>query len=226
MENRGNTAHIVAIVVLIVVIIYFAFVRKPASTEDQLAAASMAASSESAGDVMSGESDGFVEVDGLLGESDMSGTETVSATPTETVPVTHTPPTSNTNMTSVTLYFFNEGMKTTNSCSEVVAVTRQIPAVVRIGTQTLGALLAGPTAAEMSAGYLSDIPAGTILNSLTIDNGVARADFSSSFAAAAGECSAALRQAQVSRTLMQFPTVTTVIVTVDGESENIFTPGS
>ena len=70
------------------------------------------------------------------------------------------------------------------------------------------ALLAGPTSADQAAGLSSTIPAGTKLNSVSIKDGIATVDFSSSFAGGGGSSSMQGRVAEVVYTLTQFHNVT------------------
>jgi hypothetical protein len=92
--------------------------------------------------------------------------------------------------------------------------TRTEPATPRIGAAALEALLAGPSNAEADAGVGTSIPAGTDLNGLTIEGGIATVDLSAEFASSGNR----LRVAQIVYALAQFPTVKGVVIAVDGES--------
>jgi Immunoglobulin-like domain of bacterial spore germination/Sporulation and spore germination len=76
---------------------------------------------------------------------------------------------------------------------------RTIGATPRIATATLEKLLAGPDQVEQEAGLASEIPAGTRLESLTISDGTASVELSSSLDS--------LATSQVAETLFQFDTV-------------------
>ena len=93
---------------------------------------------------------------------------------------------------------------------------RTVPATTSIGRAALDRLLAGPSAAEYTAGLRSQIPAGTNLLGLSITKGIATVDLSSSFGAAAGPSTMALRIAQVVYSLAQFPTITGVRFDING----------
>ena len=97
------------------------------------------------------------------------------------------------------------------------SVSRSVDKVPRIGAEAVKTLLAGPTDAERRAGLASAIPAGTQLNGLTIDGGLARVDLSRTFEAGGSGLGLTLRVAQVACTLDAFPTVTGVRFAFDGQ---------
>ncbi|MGH2730770.1 MAG: Gmad2 immunoglobulin-like domain-containing protein [Actinomycetota bacterium] len=92
--------------------------------------------------------------------------------------------------------------------------TRTEPATARVGTAAIEALLAGPSDIEAGANVTSSVPAGTALNGLTIEDGIAVVDLTAEFASSGSR----LRVAQVVYTLTQFPTVEGVVIAIDGES--------
>lgn len=93
---------------------------------------------------------------------------------------------------------------------------RTVPATTSVGRASVNAVLAGPNAAETSAGLASAIPAGTSLLGLTIARGVATVDLSSQFATSASAPTVSLRLAQVVYTLTQFGTVRRLVFHVAG----------
>ena len=125
---------------------------------------------------------------------------------------------------SVKVYFLNSRMKPINLCNEVVAAARVIPKTEKVATAAINELLKGLTSEERSAGYTNDIPAGSKLNSVTIVDGEARADFNATTESGGGSCSMAVRTAQIRETLLQFPIVKTVKLSIDGRTEDIFQP--
>jgi hypothetical protein len=98
---------------------------------------------------------------------------------------------------------------------------RTVSATSGIGTAALDRLLAGPTAAENSAGLSSQIPAGTQLLGLRISSGTATVNLSPSFTSGATSRTMPLRIAQVVYTLAQFPTVTGVMFQVNGQGVTV-----
>jgi hypothetical protein len=84
-------------------------------------------------------------------------------------------------------------------------------------------LLGGPTSQETGWGLSTQVPSGTELLGLTIENGTARVDLSSEFAAEGGMLGATMRLGQVVCTLTQFPTVDRVVFLIDGNAVQTFT---
>lgn len=86
-----------------------------------------------------------------------------------------------------------------------------------VANAALVALLNGPDSDEFADGNGSEVPAGTVLNSVSVDNGVATVDVSSQFASGGGSLSMFARVAQVVFTATQFDTVESVLFKMDGE---------
>ena len=127
-------------------------------------------------------------------------------------------------MTTFKIFFVNPKFASTEDCTEVEAVERMVPYTQSVGKASLEALLAGPTVDEEKAGYGTNIPRGSTLNSLKIVEGEARADFNSVTESGGGSCSMAGRMAQIVETMKQFPTVKSVKLSVEGKTEAIFQP--
>jgi spore germination protein GerM len=84
----------------------------------------------------------------------------------------------------------------------------------------LEALLAGPTAEEQAHGILRLDTVGLSIGTLSIQNGIARVDFTSGPAHSwSGDLSPARFRLAVERTLLQFHAVQSVRVSVDGDEE-------
>jgi spore germination protein GerM len=63
------------------------------------------------------------------------------------------------------------------------------------------------------------------LRSLTLTDGIALADFSKEMAAYGGESQRASRiHAQITRTLLEFPAVRDVRITIDGQRDRLLEP--
>jgi Sporulation and spore germination/Immunoglobulin-like domain of bacterial spore germination len=100
-------------------------------------------------------------------------------------------------------------------------VTRTQQATPRIGSAALEALLAGPDTREQAAAVGSQIPSGTQLLGLSVDNSVATVDLTSEFESGGGSASMNMRIAQVVYTLTQFPTVKGVLFELDGRRVDV-----
>jgi hypothetical protein len=94
-------------------------------------------------------------------------------------------------------------------------VRREQPSTPRIATAAMESLLSGPSAREQAAAVGSQIPAGTQLLGLTIEDEVATIDLTSEFESGGGSASMNMRIAQVVYTLTQFPTVKGVLFELD-----------
>jgi hypothetical protein len=142
------------------------------------------------------------------------------------IPVTFTtfdPNLSTGEKTSLRVFFGNSTQGA--ECEEVVAITREVPKVVAIGRAALEELLKGLTPAEELQGFSTALNTGVKINSLTISDGVARVDFDSELNAdVAGSCRVQAIRAQIEETLKQFPTVESVIISINGKAESILEP--
>lgn len=96
------------------------------------------------------------------------------------------------------------------------------PSGPRVGTAAITALLAGPSAAERTAGVGTSIPEGTELLGLSIDGGIATVDLSRPFESGGGSLSMFSRLAQLTYTLTQFPTVEGVNLELEGQPVTVF----
>ena len=107
----------------------------------------------------------------------------------------------------------------------VVARERDVVATVAIGRAALEALLAGPTEAELAEGLTTAINDGVILQDLVIADGVAAADFNTRLGeGVAGSAMVTTIRSQIEQTLLQFDTVTDVIISINGETEEVLQP--
>ena len=124
----------------------------------------------------------------------------------------------------VKAYFNNNVMDPEVSCTKVFAVDRQVPKTTATANAAISELLKGPTDAEKSQGYTTTIPVGSKLNSISIINGEAKVDFDATTESGGGSCSMASRVAQITQTLLQFPTITSVKLSINGRTGDIFQP--
>jgi hypothetical protein len=102
----------------------------------------------------------------------------------------------------------------------LVAVLREVPGTKAVATAAVTALLAGPTALEAGRSITSQVPAGTTLLGLTVDNGVATIDLSSEFDAGGDAAAVQARLGQVVYTLTQFPSVKGVSLRIEGQGDS------
>lgn len=127
--------------------------------------------------------------------------------------------------TAVQVYFSNNNLDPEISCTKVFAVTRQVPRTEGIARAALEELLAGPTSTDIDYGFSTSINNGVEIQSLTIEDGIASVDFSEQLEyQLGGACRVSAIRAQITETLMQFDTVTSVVISVDGRTEDILQP--
>lgn len=125
----------------------------------------------------------------------------------------------------VKAFFGNSNLDPQNSCNKVFPVEREIPKTQATARSALEELLAGPTAKEQSSAYFTSINPGVKINSLTIQNGTAKVDFDEQLEfQVGGSCRVAAIRAQITETLKQFSTVKSVIISINGRTEDILQP--
>lgn len=125
--------------------------------------------------------------------------------PTETV--TPEPP----GDMEVSLYWVSAG-------ENALGVKRTLPRTEAAARAALEALIAGPTDIEKTTwpAISTAIPEGTRLLGITIEDGIAKVDFSKEFESGGGTFSVTARLAQVVYTLEQFPAVDGVEFYIEG----------
>ena len=112
-----------------------------------------------------------------------------------------------------------------NNCAEVVAVERPKSAAPDQFRAAFEALLAGPNEAEKSQGLTTTIPAGVKINKLEMADRILKVDFSDALSkGVAGACRVTAIRAQITATALQFTSVTSVEIGVNGETEEILQP--
>lgn len=126
-------------------------------------------------------------------------------------------------VTRYSVFFSKEGEQD-QTCDIVRALPRATPETQGVARAALQHLIAGPTREEWESGYRSVVPTDVDIQSITVDGGVARADFSSALNRMGGSCAVAAARAQIETTLKQFPTVSSVVLSVDGDAETALQP--
>ena len=127
-------------------------------------------------------------------------------------------------VSGVQVYFGHKDLDDTN-CENVKAVEHGIAPKQAPAAPTLVALLAGPAPDEIQDGFFTSIPKSVKIQSLEIKNGVAYADFSKELEeGVGGSCRVINIRSQIMKTLLQFPTITGVVISIDGRTEDILQP--
>lgn len=127
---------------------------------------------------------------------------------------------------TVKVFFGNQRLDPqVSDCNKVFAVNRRIPQTQSVARAALTELLKGPTSDEGRNGYFSSINPGVKIQKLTITNGVARVDFDATLEqSVGGSCRVAAIRAEITQTLKQFSTVKSVIISINGRTEDILQP--
>lgn len=110
-------------------------------------------------------------------------------------------------------------------CSVVYPVTREVEKTVAVGQIALKELFKGTNDGDASDGYFTNINTGVTILSLSISEGIAYVDLSNKLQeGVGGSCKIESIRAQISETLKQFSTVDSVVISIEGETENILQP--
>jgi spore germination protein GerM len=131
-------------------------------------------------------------------------------------------------VSSFKVYFNNDRLATDSSaCSAVFAVDRTVPKTSAIAAAALRNLFRGPSSRERSEGYRSFFSASTagLLRRVRIEAKTAYLDLNDMrhiLSGATSSCGSAELQAQVERTLLQFPTVERVIYAIEGDPRTFY----
>ncbi|KKT87181.1 MAG: hypothetical protein A3J46_00180 [Candidatus Yanofskybacteria bacterium RIFCSPHIGHO2_02_FULL_41_11] len=112
-----------------------------------------------------------------------------------------------------------------NDCQTVRLYPRTIVKTSEVAFMSLIELMEGPTTQEKIQGALTSIPDGTGLNSIRISGNTAYADFNHVLdQGAGGSCRVTAIRSQITNTLKQFPNITSVIISINGRTEDILQP--
>ncbi len=126
---------------------------------------------------------------------------------------------------TVKVFFNNGNLDPEFSCNKVFPVEREIPKTEAVGRAALEELLKGPTDTEEAQGFFTNINPGVKIQSLIIENGLARVDFDEQLEfQVGGSCRVAAIRAEITETLKQFPTVDDVLISINGRTEDILQP--
>jgi len=127
--------------------------------------------------------------------------------------------------TAVVKVHFSTMPEGSTECDTTVAVERIIPKTQAVARAALEELLKGPTQGEKDQNLFTSINPGVKIQSLTIESGIAKVDFNQQLQyQVGGSCRIAAIRAEIVNTLKEFSTVREVIISIDGETEEILQP--
>ena len=126
---------------------------------------------------------------------------------------------------SLEVYFSNTQSDPKAECEKVVPAIRSIAKVEKIGTASLEELLKGPNNEEKTFGFATLIPTNAKLQTFTIEGTVGRPDFTAELNKdVAGSCRVLAIRSQIEKTILQFSTIESVIISIEGRTEDILQP--
>ncbi len=126
---------------------------------------------------------------------------------------------------TVKVFFNNSKLDPEFSCNKVFPVEREIPKTQAVAGAALEELLKGATDVDKEQGFFTSINPDVKIQSLSVENGVAKVDFDEQLEfQVGGSCRVSAIRAQITQTLKQFPTVNSVIISIDGRTEDILQP--
>lgn len=141
--------------------------------------------------------------------------------------------------TSVKVYFSNKIVDpNAEQCDLVSYVKREVQAPVSANEGglekieegemiflALKELLKGPTDQEIQSGFYTSINEGVEIESIYVENGQARIEFNEALnQGVAGSCRVIAIRSQIEKTVLQFPRIEKVIISINGNSEEILQP--
>lgn len=126
---------------------------------------------------------------------------------------------------TVKAFFNNDKMDPEFSCNKVFPVERIILRTQAVARAALEELLKGSTEEEKTEGFFTNINSGVQIQSLTINNGIAKVDFDEQLEfQVGGSCRVSAIRAQITQTLKQFTIVKEVVISINGRTEDILQP--
>jgi len=128
-------------------------------------------------------------------------------------------------ITTVKIFFGNikEDPEVLN-CEKVYSVEREV-FENKVMVQALEELLKGPTLEEQEKGYLTNINPGVNINSLIVRDNIVKVDFDEQLGfQVGGSCRVLAIRSQITETLVQFPEINDVIISINGRIEDILQP--
>ena len=128
-------------------------------------------------------------------------------------------------MMSLNVFFNNSKLDPEFSCNKVFPTIRQVPKTEAVARAALTELLKGATEEEKADGFFTSIPSDVKIQSLKVENGVAKADFDEKLEyQVGGSCRVSAIRSEITETLKQFSTVKSVVISINGRTEDILQP--
>jgi len=127
--------------------------------------------------------------------------------------------------TTIKVYFNNNKLDPEISCNKVFPVEREIVKTSAVARAALEELLKDPSDLEKESGFFTSINSGVKIQKLAVKDGVASVDFDEQLEfQVGGSCRVSAIRAQITETLKQFPAVDSVVISINGRTEDILQP--
>lgn len=143
-------------------------------------------------------------------------------------------PTPGLEYSTVRVFFSNTPMDpNTLKCETTYPVTREVSRFTDNPASRLGELayiaikelLRGPSEEEKGQGFFTSINQGSNVQTINVESGIATVDFTEDLnIGVAGSCKVQAIRSQITETLKQFPEIKDVVISVNGNSEEILQP--
>lgn len=128
-----------------------------------------------------------------------------------------------TSMTTLNAYFPDAKQNTTHACDVVFPLTRTVAETSAAARASLRELVNGLSDDELARGFTSALPVGFAVNSVALSGGDVTVDVND-LVTRGTLCQQKTIRAQIEQTLLQFPTIGNVTITIDGDPKRIFKP--
>ena len=136
-----------------------------------------------------------------------------------------TAPNPNERTMEVQVFFNNDRLDPEFSCNKVFPVQRMIQKTPAVARAALQELLKGPTQEEKEQRFFTSLNTGVQIQNLVIEDNIAEVDFNEQLEfQVGGSCRVSAIRAQIIETLKQFSTVDSVIISINGRTEDILQP--
>jgi hypothetical protein len=116
----------------------------------------------------------------------------------------------------IKVYFVKSGQ-----CGSVVSVDRLIDASKSAVRSGIEEMIKGPSPAEVESGFATAIPSTSKIRSLELREGAIYVDFNAEILKNGPVCSSATVRRQLTEMIMQFPGISKVIISTDGEETSL-----
>lgn len=121
--------------------------------------------------------------------------------------------------------YFTHTDRAATDCESVFPVRREVIGRDSLELAAVEELLRGPTTEEQERGFGTAVPEGVGVRSVTVNGGTITADFDEGLQqGVAGSCLVQSIRAQIEETLRQFSDIDEVMISVNGETEEVLQP--